>query len=376
MKIAHFSDTHLGFSRYASLDDRGLNQRMVDVVDTFQRVLDSILASEAEVVIHAGDFFDKDRPQNLIITGAFKRLARFQRMRDGRPLILIAGNHDSPKTIGVGNILRIFGEADQSEYSIPGVYVVESSAHRITLPDFKFEALALPYGGENPSFDLRPNDRRNTSVLIAHGLENSLNLPGSTLSLGRMNYSEWDYVALGDYHIRKDLAKNVWYCGSTDYTSSNFWDEGLEKGWNLFDSETREVKFVPVEPARAPVPLPDIDASELSGEEIGDRMLSNAHWDDASRPMVRQVIRNCDPISRTEIPQSVKTELQARAFHYQLDIFLSKREIETGSHERGASLEEEWTQFAEQRTLPLGVDRKEFTEAGHRLMKEAGGDSS
>ena len=376
MKIAHFSDTHLGFSRYAALDERGLNQRMVDVVETFQRVLDSILASEAEVVIHAGDFFDKDRPQNLIITGAYKRLVRFQRLREGRPLILIAGNHDSPKTIGVGNILRIFGEADQSDYSIPGVYVVESKAHRIVLPDFKVEALTLPYGGESPDMDLRPSDRRNTSALVAHGIENSLNVPGATLSLSRMNYGEWDYVALGDYHIRKELAENVWYCGSTDYTSSNFWDEGLEKGWNLFDSETREVKFVPVEPARAPVPLPDIDATDLSGQEIGDRMVANAHWDDASRPMVRQAIRNCDAIARTEIPQSVKAELQERAFHYQLDIFLAKRESESIDIERGASLEEEWSQFAENRTLPLGIEREEFKEAGHRLMKETIGDSS
>jgi len=237
--------------------------------------------------------------------------------------------------------------------------------------------LALPFGGENPGYELRPVDRRNVCVLVAHGIENSLSMPGATLSLTSMNYPEWDYVALGDYHIPKQLTENVWYCGSTDYTSSNFWDEGLEKGWNLFDSETRKVEYIRVEPARAPVPLPPIDAAEMSGVQIGEQMLSNAHWDENSKPMVRQVIRNCDPIARTEIPESVKDQLKQRAFHYQLDISLASKNVEMNQGlERGASLDEEWAQFAAERTLPLGVDRQEFIDTGHRLMKESAGDPS
>jgi DNA repair exonuclease SbcCD nuclease subunit len=254
------------------------------------------------------------------------------------------------------------------------VYVVESHAHRLDLPGI--EILALPFGGENANFELRPRDRRNISVLVAHGLENSMNLPGATLSLARMNYPEWDYIALGDFHIRKRLADNVWYSGSTDYTSSNFWEEGLEKGWNLFDSETGEVTFVRVEPVRAPVPLPDIDAADLTGVEIGDMLLRNAHWDANALPMVRQVVRNCMPASRNEIPQEVKAELQSRAFHYQLDIYLRARENQPDHVDRGASLEDEWTNFAENRVLPSGIERKEFVEGGHRLLKEAGSDSS
>ena len=359
------------------MDSRGLNQRMVDVVETFQRVLDSIHAADPDVVIHAGDFFDKDRPPNIVIITAYKRLVKFQKLREGKPFILVAGNHDSPKAVGAGNILSIFGEHLQTEYSIPGVYVVETTPRRIELPEIGFEALCIPWGGENSGVDMKPLDKRNSSVIIAHGLDGALGLPGATLSLPRMHYQEWDYVALGDFHIRKELAPNAWYCGSTDYTSTNFWEEDLQKGWNLFDTESRDVRFMPVEPARARVPLADIDATGLSGVDIGDELLRNAHWEDGSLPMVRQCVRNCSPTSRAEVPNRIRLDLADRCLHYQLDMYLAPKDGEKGEAKpRGATLNEDWQNYAEARDLPLGLDRKEFVETGHKLMKEAGSDSS
>ena len=373
MKIAHFSDTHLGYSRYGRRDGRGLNQRLVDVVETFQRVLDSILSFDPEVVVHAGDFFDKERPSNLVIVSAYRRLARFQKDRGGKPLVIIAGNHDSPKSADAANILGIFGEHEPSEYAIPGVYVVTGHARRIVIPEIKLECLCLPWSANFDEVDVRAEDRNNTCVVVAHGLESSLNLPGATLSMSRMNYTEWDYVALGDYHIEKVLADNVHYCGSTDYTSSNFWDEGLQKGWKLFDSETREVRFVPVEPMRGWVPLPPIEAAGLSGEEIGLRMQANAHWEEDTFPIVRQVVNNCDPVARAEVPHAVRAELHQRALHYQLDMFLAPKDGKESAEAlpRGATLSDDWQVFATQRQLTLSVDRDEFVETGHRLIKEA-----
>ncbi len=376
MKIAHFSDTHLGYSRYARTDARGLNQRMVDVVETFQKVLDDIVASEADIVIHAGDFFDSIRPPNIAIIAAYKRLVKFQRQREGKPLIIIAGNHDSPKSVGIGNILTIFGEHEQSDYSIPGVYVVESNARRLTLPDFGFEALTLPWGGETVPFEIEPENRKNVCVLIAHGIEQSLGIAGATLSYSRMNRERWNYIALGDFHIRRNVVDNVWYCGSTEYTSTNFWDEVESKGWLLFDSAAAEPIIRQVEPVRSVFTMDAVDAAGLSGSEIGDQLIRNAHWDASTLPMVKQVVFNCDVIARSEIPAEVRNELNSRALIYDLKVFLPPKaggRDETTS-ERGATLHEDWTAFAEERQLALGVDRKEFVETGHRTMREAAGD--
>lgn len=377
MKIAHFSDTHLGYSRSARTDERGLNQRMVDVVETFQKVLDDIVASEADVVIHAGDFFDSIRPLNLVITAAYKRLVKFQRQRENKPLIIIAGNHDSPKSVGIGNILTIFGEPDQTDYSIPGVYVVESRARRIVLPDFGFEALALPWGGEDVSFEIKPENPKNDSVLIAHGIEQSLGIAGATLSTSRMNRERWSYVALGDFHIRKHIVDNVWYCGSTEFTSTNFWDEVESKGWLLVDTDLNEPTIRRVEPVRSAFTMDTIDAMGISGQEIGDQLLRNAHWDATTQPMVKQAVINCDVIARSEVPVEIRNELSSRALIYDLKMFLAPRSggKDGTQAERGATLHDDWAVFAEDRQLALGVNRKEFVEAGHRTMREAEGDS-
>jgi DNA repair exonuclease SbcCD nuclease subunit len=377
LKIAHFSDTHLGYERFSGCNQRGLNQRMVDVVDTFQKVLDDILACDPDVVIHAGDFFEKYRPENLVITTAYQRLNEFQSKRGAKPLIIVAGNHDSPKSIGVGNILRIFGDHESGSYSIPGVYVVEGSAQRITLPGF--EALALPWGGEGTAKEVVPENRRNVCVLIAHGLDISLAVPNATLSVSRMNYDQWDYVALGDYHIRKSLKENVWYSGSTEFTSTNFWEEeGTPKGWNLFDSESGKTEFRRVDPVRWVRTLETIDAEGLSGQEIADQMLRNKNWDESALPVIRQKVHNCDPLARTDIPAETLNELKSCCLHYEFVAQIKRREVQEadGTVARAATLDDDWKAYAEKRSLPLGLERDEFVATGHRLLKEAAGDSS
>lgn len=378
MKIAHFSDTHLGYSRFAPIDERGLNQRMVDVVTTFDRYLESILAEEPDIVVHSGDFFHMSRPPNNAITAAYRRLVKFQADRGRKPFLLASGNHDSPKSIGVGNILRIFGGPEPEDHAIPGMRIVESSAARLRFDNLSFEALVLPWSGENPGFAIEPASAADVSLLVAHGLEQSLNIQGATLSLSRLSPEKWSYVALGDYHINKQLAPNVHYCGSTDYTSTNFWEEiPHRKGWLLFDSDKNAVKFKPVEPARPAILLDDIDASGLSGSEIGEEMERRLTWDTESKPLVRQVVRNCDPRARAEVPAEVFQTLRGACLFYDADLRLQSRTDDHSASEqsRGTNLREDWAAFAAERKLPLGIDRDDFVDTGIKWMKEAEGDS-
>jgi hypothetical protein len=192
-----------------------------------------------------------------------------------------------------------------------------------------------------------------------------------------MNRERWNYVALGDYHIRKNIVDNVWYCGSTEFTSTNFWDEVESKGWLLFDSETSEPIVKSVEPVRAALTMDAIDATGLSGPEIADQLVRNAHWDASTQPLIKQVVFNCDVVARSEIPAEIRNELNSRALIYELKLLLPQRSGSKGeaTAERGATLHDDWAAFAGARQLTLGVDRTEFVEAGHRTMREAAGDS-
>src|SRR3712207_3332946 len=59
VRIAHISDTHLGYTRYAKLHpETGRNQREVDVQEAYARAVDAILERDVDLVIHSGDVFD------------------------------------------------------------------------------------------------------------------------------------------------------------------------------------------------------------------------------------------------------------------------------------------------------------------------------
>src|ERR1044072_8074904 len=98
MKLAHISDTHLGYFAYGKTSQGKLNQREVDVVGTFKKCLDSILERDPDIVVHSGDFFHVVRPSNYSLIAAYKLLSAFQAKRMGRPFVIIGGNHDTPQS--------------------------------------------------------------------------------------------------------------------------------------------------------------------------------------------------------------------------------------------------------------------------------------
>src|SRR3712207_7953138 len=79
VRIAHISDTHLGYTRYAKLcPNTGRNQREVDVQEAYGRAVDAILEREVDLVIHSGDVFDSVRPATHVIIGFLKQTARIR----------------------------------------------------------------------------------------------------------------------------------------------------------------------------------------------------------------------------------------------------------------------------------------------------------
>lgn len=363
MRIAHFSDTHLGFRAYSRLDPSGMNLREADVLRTFERALASIAERDPDVILHAGDFFDVVRPSNHTIVQAFRKLSDLQEARGGRPFVIVAGNHETPKTADAGCILRLFGD-------IQGVRVAINQPTRIELDRADVVAIPTRGLGTELEFEIRLSGGKNLRILVAHGIESSLGLAHSDFSLKDFSPDDWDYIALGDYHIRKEFARNATYSGSTDYTSSNIWEEReYPKGWYLFDTDSRKLEFVEVKPVRAVMDMETICAEGLTGKEIGDRLLENAAEIDDDLPIVRQRVVCTHISARSEIPSEIVRSIRLRCAHYRLDIQLAASS-EAGGGGGGRSLEAEWQEFARQRTLPPGIEREELVQAGLALLAE------
>ena len=108
MKIVHVSDTHIGFSAYRKVDDEtGINQREMDVYRRFAEFTDKAIEIHPDVVIHSGDLFDSVRPSNRAISVALDNLARITAA--GIPVVVIAGNHSTPRLRETGSVFKILG---------------------------------------------------------------------------------------------------------------------------------------------------------------------------------------------------------------------------------------------------------------------------
>ena len=97
MRIAHLADLHLGYRAYHRATPRGVNVREADVADAFRRAVARVVDLQPDLVLVAGDVFHTVRPSNTAIADAFRQFTVLTQGLPGVPVVMIAGNHDSPR---------------------------------------------------------------------------------------------------------------------------------------------------------------------------------------------------------------------------------------------------------------------------------------
>ncbi|MFO7262221.1 MAG: DNA repair exonuclease, partial [bacterium] len=225
MIIAHLADLHLGYRAYARLAPGGINARERDVALAFRAALDRIIELRADLVLVAGDVFHTVRPSNTAITDAFRQFARLRAALPETPVVMIAGNHDTPRAAETGGILRLFAE-------IPGIVVVDDAARSVFLEQLGVSVLCVPHAAlaSGEPLALEPDPAADVNVLMLHGdvvgdgaetkLRYVSEYGGAAIETAAIRPPRWDYVALGHYHIATELAPNMWYAGGIERTST------------------------------------------------------------------------------------------------------------------------------------------------------------
>ena len=234
MRLLHFSDTHLGFQAFDRVNADGINTREQDVYDAFAHVVERILAIRPDVVVHSGDFFHRPSPSNRALTFGLEQL---RRICDAQiPIALIAGNHETPKTVYNSPILRalrsldcvypIFGEAwEQFEF---GDVVVHGVPH---INDNRLLYTELER--------LRPATGKFNLLLLHTSLGKRFLMDEYGEQVFPVEFeaklADFQYIALGHWHNcqKINLHPNAWYAGSTERFSDT--EIGFEKGFLLLD---------------------------------------------------------------------------------------------------------------------------------------------
>ena len=386
MRLVHFSDLHLGIRQYQRTNPNGLNQREADVALAFTRAVDKTIALRPDLVLIAGDAFHTVRPTNPAILHAFRQFQRLAAELPDALVVMIAGNHDVPRSTETVCILTLFAQL--------GVQVVHRGAERLRFPERELSILAVPDvpGMERPVLEVDPSARWN--VLLLHGeVEGVIPMHAAPVDRAAAGYrpsdfaaSPWDYAALGHYHVYQRISPqaNAWYSGSLDYTSPNVWGELREekqhklpgKGIIEHDLATGRHKFHPIAPARPLIDLPVVNARGLSAESVDAAIRatverSRVPVDDA---IVRLVIDDIPRHVARELDHAALRDYRKRALHFHLDarrpepIRLS---AVSGAPGRRPSLAETLRDRLHARPLEENVDREALVTLGLKYLRDA-----
>ena len=383
MRLIHISDLHLGFRRYQRLTPAGINQREADVAAAFKRAIDKIIELSPDIVLIAGDIFHSVRPTNTAIVHAFSQFSRLVQGLPNSIIVMIAGDHDTPRSVETGCILRLFQPL--------GIHAIHGEPQRLSFPDRDLSILAVPDALRGSPAALDPDPGAKHNILVIHcALTGTLPAYATTQETAivevrpeEIGPQRWSYVALGNYHVYQQRAPNMYYAGSLEYTSLDMWgDLTIEKqnklpgkGMIEYDLATEKRKFHFLPATRPLVDLPPISARGMSAADLDTAIQSGIERlsggiDDK---IVRQIVRDVPRHIVRELDHKALRELKRRALHYHLDTRRPEviRSSASGGPGRRPSLAETVRDHLQRRIMPSDIERERLVSLGLDYLREA-----
>jgi DNA repair protein SbcD/Mre11 len=231
MRVLHTSDWHVG----RMFHGRDL---LADQESVLGGLADLVVDQRVDVVVVAGDLYDRAVPAGESVAACTRILSRIRRA--GAELVVIPGNHDSAARLGafgefaaagglhlrtrIADIGRpvLIGDAHGpvAFYGIPYLEP-ELARHALDVPTARGHQGVLTEAMNRVRADLagRPGAR---SVVLSHAFvtggersesERSIAIGGVELVSGSV-FDGVDYVALGHLHGPQELARQLRYSGS------------------------------------------------------------------------------------------------------------------------------------------------------------------
>ncbi|RJQ31266.1 MAG: exonuclease SbcCD subunit D [Actinobacteria bacterium] len=368
MKIVHIADTHLGYNAYRAIDkETGLNLREQDTNAAFKQAIDKIIKLKPTLVVHSGDFFDGSRPSNRTISFALKQLLRLTSANI--PIVIISGNHSTPRIKGWGSIFSIF------EF-FEGIYPVYQAEYElINIGGIKLHC--IPQCQSKDSFAIELNKLQNIdfskpyNVLVLHAAiagikEFSMDSEFNELLIKEKQLSPmFDYIALGHFHRQVKMKDNAYYAGSTE--RFGFGEAGEKKGFLVVDLKTNKVEphYLDIRPM---VDLKPIDSAKKEPEQIMQELKIAIEETKPKDKIVRLNVINLTKDTYRELDFEAIKQLLNQAAFYMYNFQTAKSQALSLNPETFGSLDQEFKQFLQ----PTQIKNKnELAKLGIEYIKKA-----
>ncbi len=239
MKIIHTADLHIDSKMETNLDRAKAGERRVELLNTFERMVEFAAANGVSVILIAGDLFDKPH----IRKNARRRIIEQINEHAGIDFIYLRGNHDKNDLFSdldedeIPNNFKSFSADEWKSYTYGSVVI---TGREITDENSKTLPVNLIL------------DQTNFNIVTLHGQE--VNYVGrdrtNIINIPDFKYKNIDYLALGHIHTYKceKLDDRGLYCYPGCLEGRGF-DECGRKGFVLLeiDEENRKLKheFIP-----------------------------------------------------------------------------------------------------------------------------------
>ncbi|MEV7465783.1 exonuclease SbcCD subunit D [Streptomyces kronopolitis] len=310
MRVLHTSDWHLGRSFHRV----GLLSAQRTFLD---HLVETVRAREVDAVLVAGDIYDRAVPPLAAVELFDEALHRLAAL--GVPTVMISGNHDSARRLGVGSGLMeragIHLRTDPAGCGTPvllddahgpvalyGLPYLEPAMVRDTLGARRADhAEVLRAAMERVRADLAGRPAGTRSVVLAHAFvtggavsdsERDITV-GGVASVPAAVFDGVDYAALGHLHGCQTLTERVRYSGSP--IAYSFSEAGHRKSSWLVDLDGDGA--VRAERVDCPVPRP---LARLRGtlEELLDDPAHARHEDSWVEATLTDTARPHEPMAR------------------------------------------------------------------------------
>lgn len=313
MRFLHLADLHLGkkVNEFSMIED----QKYI-----IKRILNIIDEKEVEVVLIAGDVYDKSVPSAeavILLDDFLNNLAKRQ-----LKTFIISGNHDSPERVGFGADIM----------SLAGIYMAKpfsGAPEKVTLSDksgkiniymlpfikpaivkhfYKDEEIATYEDAMELVMKNTKIDKRQRNILIAHQYVSgatrcdSENMPiGGIDEVSAKNFEGFDYVALGHLHGPQHVEKEtIRYAGTP--LKYSFSEINHKKSALIVDVKKKgDVEFekIPLKPLHDMVEIKGL-YDELTAKSFYEDMDTKSYihvtlTDEEDKPNAMELLRTIYP---------------------------------------------------------------------------------
>jgi exonuclease SbcD len=255
--VAHLSDLHLGFRAYGRIES-GADVRERDVASAFERATQEIVRLRPDVVVIAGDVFDRPDPPASAVVSLARGLEVLRASLPGAPVLMVAGPRDTPRREGDPGALAVFD-------TFPNVEAATGLTRSILIERLGLHACLLPYRAvtRQPPVLPEPDPRMRWNLLVVHAQESGRDGRGVHIVP-----EEWSYVALGGEHRRRTVGARARYAGSLERVALDPWSEAAdEKGFLTIDLRSGRVAFHSI-PGRPVVALAPVRVARGDAEHV------------------------------------------------------------------------------------------------------------